>query len=67
MKIIIAYNGTEVIDATPESLERAEQIRYTYERKEREKRFKRNRNMFQKLAAMCEFCNKAAYREYMEG
>lgn len=53
MKIIIAYNGTEVIDTTPESLERAEQIRYTYERKEREKRFKRNRSALRKLAAMC--------------
>lgn len=51
---IVAYDGTEVIEATEESRNRANDLNYLFERKEREQRFTRNhKSMFRKLAAMC--------------
>ena len=36
--VIIAYDGTEIIDATPEALERIDSMKYADERRVREAR-----------------------------
>lgn len=54
LNYIIAYNGVEVIDATEESINRANDINYMFERAERERRFKRNRrSILTKLVSAC--------------
>ena len=47
--VIITYDGTEIIDSTPEALERIDSMRYADERRAREarrKRFRKKRNLF---------------------
>ena len=49
--IIIAYNGTEIIDKTPEVEERLASMQYLEERRKRQRRHKRHKWTFRKLAA----------------
>ena len=50
--VIIAYDGTEIIDSTPEALERIDSMRYADERRAREarrKRFRKKRSLIHRI------------------